>query len=201
MGHFFFFFLQFDQNFEQSTIKKNNVWSLKIFGLSSPRCIHHTHWAQFTQDAEAHLHANSLILLSCVNTPIDCSVFHNLLTHCCEVLCVLCEQGLELLRPMFCVFAGKTMASATEDPTACFVNLKPLLKMFSLQLMRTATLKCGVRKLSSCKTICRIFYSHPRVSEARITQNLRNKIFLNTAKKIPMFEQMRASNESAGKQV
>ncbi len=50
--------------------------------------------APFTQDAEAHLHANPLMLLAiCVNTPIDCSAFHNLHTHCCEVVCVLCERG------------------------------------------------------------------------------------------------------------
>ncbi len=40
----------------------------------------------FTQDALAHLHANLranplMLLASCVNTPIDHNVFHNLFTH------------------------------------------------------------------------------------------------------------------------
>ena len=36
----------------------------------------------------------SILLASCVNTPIDHNVFHNLPAPCCEVLCVLCELGL-----------------------------------------------------------------------------------------------------------
>ncbi len=40
------------------------------------------------------LHAYPLMLFaSCVNVPIDCSVFHNLCTRCCNVLRVLCERG------------------------------------------------------------------------------------------------------------
>ena len=37
----------------------------------------------FKQDAEAHLHTN--LLASCVNTPIDDNVFHNL--HACVARC------------------------------------------------------------------------------------------------------------------
>ncbi len=41
-----------------------------------------------------NLRANPLMLLvSCVNTPIDCSAFHYLHGVCCEVLCILCEWG------------------------------------------------------------------------------------------------------------
>ncbi len=42
----------------------------------------------------ANLHANPLMLLaSCVNSPIYCSVFHNLQTCCCHMLRGLCELG------------------------------------------------------------------------------------------------------------
>ncbi len=35
-----------------------------------------------------------MLLASCVNTPIDCSAFHNLHTLCCELLRILCERSL-----------------------------------------------------------------------------------------------------------
>ena len=58
--------------------------------------------AQFTQDADAHLHTLASTLHAnlhtnwccCVNTPVYCSVSHIMHSHCCEVLRILCEQGL-----------------------------------------------------------------------------------------------------------
>ncbi len=51
--------------------------------------------AQFTQDAKADLRASPLMLLvSYVNTPSCNNVSHYLRGAFCEVLCILCEQGL-----------------------------------------------------------------------------------------------------------
>ena len=77
--------------------------------------------ARFTQDAEADLRANPLMLLAtCVNTPICCSVFHNL--HVCVARCsASCVNGAQvgLLKPKYVglgyeLWSDKNPASARD---------------------------------------------------------------------------------------
>ena len=62
-------------------VGRGRGWFLVSRFMAGSGCI--SGWGPFTQDAEAHLRANFranplMLLASCVNTPIDCSVFHNL---------------------------------------------------------------------------------------------------------------------------